>query len=114
MSWDSKVLWTEGLFLQPHHFQQADRHAEALVAGLASRIVPYAWGVSSLEIDDEALKVGQFAIKSAAGPDPGRHRVPGAAGRHPPAGAGGARTRSRTASSTSPSRSAARARPRST
>ena len=28
MSWDSKVLWTEGLFLQPHHFQQADRYAE--------------------------------------------------------------------------------------
>ncbi len=49
MSWDSKVLWTEGLFLQPHHFQQADRYTEALVAGLARRIVPYAWGVSALE-----------------------------------------------------------------
>jgi type VI secretion system protein ImpJ len=35
VSWDSKVLWTEGLFLQPHHFQQADRYTEALVAGLA-------------------------------------------------------------------------------
>ena len=31
MSWDSKVLWTEGLFLQPHHFQQAARYTEALV-----------------------------------------------------------------------------------
>jgi type VI secretion system protein ImpJ len=67
MSWDSKVLWTEGLFLQPHHFQQADRYGEALVAGLARRVTPYAWGVSALEIDDEVLKVGQFALKSCAG-----------------------------------------------
>ena len=35
MSWDSKVLWTEGLVLQPPHFQQADRYTEALVTGLA-------------------------------------------------------------------------------
>ena len=67
MSWDSKVLWTEGLFLQPHHFQQADRYTEALVAGLAHRLTPYAWGVSEIEIDDEALKIGKFALKSCAG-----------------------------------------------
>ncbi|WP_109465057.1 type VI secretion system baseplate subunit TssK [Albibacillus kandeliae] len=67
MSWDSKVLWTEGLFLQPHHFQQADRYTEALVAGLARRIRPYGWGVTAMEIDDEVLKVGQFALKSVSG-----------------------------------------------
>ena len=67
MSWDSKVLWTEGLFLQPHHFQQADRYTEALVAGLARRVTPYAWGLSSLTIDEEALKIGQVAIKTATG-----------------------------------------------
>jgi len=67
VSWDSKVLWTEGLFLQPHHFQQADRYTEALVAGLAHRLTPYAWGVSQLEIDDEALKIGKVALKSCAG-----------------------------------------------
>ena len=67
MSWDSKVLWTEGLFLQPHHFQQSDRYAEGLVAGLAHRLTPYAWGLSQLEIDDEALRVGKFALKSCAG-----------------------------------------------
>ena len=54
MSWDNKVLWTEGLFLQPHHFQQADRYTEALVGGLARRVTPYAWGFSALEIDEEA------------------------------------------------------------
>ncbi len=86
MSWDSKVLWTEGLFLQPHHFQQADRYTEALVTGLARRIRPYGWGVSALDIDDEVLKVGQFALKSCAGltQDGTVFRVP-MADDHPPA-----------------------------
>lgn len=86
MSWDSKVLWTEGLFLQPHHFQQADRYTEALVGGLARRLRPYAWGFSTLEIDHEALKIGQFALKSCAGltQDGTVFRVP-MADDHPPA-----------------------------
>ncbi|MFV0492497.1 MAG: type VI secretion system baseplate subunit TssK [Pseudorhodobacter sp.] len=86
MSWDSKVLWTEGLFLQPHHFQQADRYAEGLVGGLARRVAPYRWGVNELEIDEETLKLGQFAIKSCAGltPDGAVFRVPEAVD-HPPA-----------------------------
>jgi type VI secretion system protein ImpJ len=86
MSWDSKVLWSEGLFLQPHHFQQSDRYTESLVSGLARRVSPYCWGVSSLEIDEDALKVGQFAIKSCSGltQDGATFRVP-AAEDHPPA-----------------------------
>lgn len=86
MSWDSKVLWTEGLFLQPHHFQQSDRYTEALVTGLARRLRPYAWGFSTLEIDHEVLKVGQFALKSCSGltQDGAVFRVP-MADDHPPA-----------------------------
>lgn len=86
MSWESKVLWTEGLFLQPQHFQQADRYAEALVGGLAQRLTTYAWGVSQLEIDREVLKVGQFALKTVSGltQDGTVFRVPDAE-THPPA-----------------------------
>lgn len=86
MSWDSKVLWTEGLFLQPHHLQQQDRYAEGLISGLARRIRPYAWGVTALEIDHEALKIGQFAVKSCEGltHDGTVFRVP-MADAHPPA-----------------------------
>lgn len=86
MSWDSKVLWTEGLFLQPHHFQQSDRYTEALVTGLARRILPYAWGVSTLEIDEAALKTGQFALRSVSGltQDGTVFRVP-SVDDHPPA-----------------------------
>lgn len=86
MSWDSKVLWSEGLFLQPHHFQQADRHTAALIGGLARRMRPYAWGVNTLEIDDEVLKVGQFALKTVSGltQDGTVFRVP-MSDDHPPA-----------------------------
>jgi type VI secretion system protein ImpJ len=85
LSWDSKVLWSEGLFLQPHHFQQSDRYAEALVSGLARRISPYVWGLSTLEIDDELLKIGKFAIRACSGitPDGAVFRVPQAED-HPP------------------------------
>ena len=31
MSWYSKVVWSEGMFLRPQHFQQQDRYLEALV-----------------------------------------------------------------------------------
>ncbi|WP_425093575.1 type VI secretion system baseplate subunit TssK [Tropicimonas sp. S265A] len=86
MSWDSKVVWSEGLFIQPHHFQQSDRYHEALVGGLARRASPYLWGVSQLEIDNEMLKLGKFALRSAAGltPDGALFRVP-LAEPHPPA-----------------------------
>lgn len=86
MSWDSKVLWNEGLFLQPHHFQQSDRYTESLITGLARRLTPYGWGVNALEIDEEVLKFGQFAIKSCSGltPDGTVFRIPSSED-HPPA-----------------------------
>ena len=28
MTWHNKVVWTEGMFLQPQHFQQHDRYTE--------------------------------------------------------------------------------------
>ena len=86
MAWDSKVVWSEGLFIQPHHFQQSDRYHEALVTGIAKRALPYLWGVSQLEIDTEALKLGKFAIRSATGltPDGAVFRVPEVE-THPPA-----------------------------
>ncbi len=86
MTWDAKVLWNEGLFLQPHHFQQADRHTEALIAGLAGRLTPYGWGLSEVRIDRDVLKIGQFALTSASGltPDGTVFRVPDSDD-HPPA-----------------------------
>lgn len=78
MSFESKVVWQEGLFLQPHHFQQQDRYLEALVSGLAQSVAPYVWGVRSLVLDTELLKLGKIALKSCEGitPDGINFRIP--------------------------------------
>lgn len=78
MSWESKVIWSEGLFLQPQHFQQSDRYTESLISGIARGVMPYVWGVRELTLDDELLRLGQFAIKSIDGitPDGATFRVP--------------------------------------
>ncbi|EGV31166.1 type VI secretion protein, VC_A0114 family [Thiorhodococcus drewsii AZ1] len=67
MTWDNRVLWTEGMFLQPQHFQQHDRYLERLVALKSGLGVPYAWGLRRLRIDEEMLAFGKFALVEVAG-----------------------------------------------
>lgn len=56
------VQWHEGLLLQPHHFQQAWLRQEALTAYHLSRLVPYHYGVTRLEIDRGVLGAGRLRI----------------------------------------------------
>lgn len=67
MSWDNRVLWSEGLFLQPQHFQQHDRFLERLVGAKSGLGVPYPWGLSRLRIDQEPLAFGKLALSEVAG-----------------------------------------------
>ena len=67
MSWVSKVVWKEGLFLQPHHLQQADRYAEHLVASRTRHATPYPWGFSRLEIDRDLAEQNLFGLRQVAG-----------------------------------------------
>ncbi len=62
MSRTRRVVWSEGMLLSPHHFQQADRHALGELAYRASIGTAHAWGVSRLEIDADALKNGRFTL----------------------------------------------------
>jgi len=62
MQTPSKVLWGEGLFLRPQHFQQQDRYHEARLAETASALHPYCWGVRRLEIDPDALKADVLRV----------------------------------------------------
>ncbi|MDY7579034.1 type VI secretion system baseplate subunit TssK [Herbaspirillum sp. RTI4] len=52
----SKILWGEGLFLRPQHFQQQDQYHEKRLHEMSVALHPYVWGVLSMEIDEEALK----------------------------------------------------------
>lgn len=67
MSWFSRVVWSEGLFLQPQHFQQQDRHAAWWVESRVAPLVGNHWGFSHLVIDEAALVAGKFAILEARG-----------------------------------------------
>ncbi len=86
MSWDNKVVWSEGMFLQPQHFQQQDRYFERLVRERVAALRPYGWGITELRINHELLGVGKFAVSQCRGifedgtpfniPDDVEHPVP--------------------------------------
>jgi len=62
----SKVLWGEGLFLRPHHFQQQDRYHEHRLHASLRAVHPFAWGVQHLTIDVDALATGKLRILAMA------------------------------------------------
>ena len=67
MSWKSKVVWSEGLFLQQQHFQQHDRYIEHLIEARAGPIAPYRWGHVQFRLDEGALKLGKIALTAGRG-----------------------------------------------
>jgi type VI secretion system protein ImpJ len=79
MSWDNKVVWGEGLFLQPQHLQQQERYFDRLIRTSGSALRPFPWGLSSLELDTDKLTLGKFALRAAAGilPDGTPFSLPG-------------------------------------
>jgi len=79
MTWHNKVMWTEGMFLQPQHFQQQDRYVGRQLEGRLSSAVPWPWGFVALQVDDAALLQGRIAVNSARGvlPDGMAFSVPG-------------------------------------
>lgn len=67
MSNFSKVAWKEGLFLQPHHLQQADRYLEHQLRERTATITPYPWGVSELRFDRDLAQQGKIGLRAVAG-----------------------------------------------
>jgi type VI secretion system protein ImpJ len=67
MSWRNRVIWSEGLFLRPQHFQQNVRYLEQYVEGRSRGLRPGAWGCDSLTVDQDMLRIGKVAISSARG-----------------------------------------------
>ncbi|GGC29161.1 type VI secretion protein [Siccirubricoccus deserti] len=79
MGWENKVVWTEGLFLQPQHLQQQDRYVERLVRASTAGLRPFAWGLTALDIDRDLLTLGKFATRAMSGilPDGTPFSAPG-------------------------------------
>ncbi|HEX5373944.1 MAG TPA: type VI secretion system baseplate subunit TssK [Aquabacterium sp.] len=79
MTWTNKVIWTEGMFLQPQHFQQHDRYLEQQLRDRLQSAWPYGWGFGALTLDEAALNLGKLAVASAQGmlPDGTAFSLPG-------------------------------------
>ena len=78
MSSNNRVIWSEGLFLQPQHFQQQDRYFERYVETRCQALIPNSWGFTELEFERDFLSIGKFGLRSAAGvfPDGTPFRMP--------------------------------------
>ena len=59
----AKLLWGEGLFLRPQHFQRQDLYHEGRLAEMSRVLHPYSWGITSLRIDRDALTTGTLRIE---------------------------------------------------
>jgi type VI secretion system protein ImpJ len=62
-----KVVWSEGMFLRPHHFQQSESYLQSTLRdwGFAQRA--WLWGFIDLEFDEAMLRQGKIALNSASG-----------------------------------------------
>ena len=72
MSRARNVVWSEGLFLTPHVFQQADRYRDNLLQFRLNALSPFFWGLADLEIERDSLKNGSFGIVRCNGVMPDR------------------------------------------
>jgi type VI secretion system protein ImpJ len=67
MTENNRVVWSEGLFLRPQHFQQQERFLETYVEGRTSVLRPQSWGFVELEIERELLSIGKLGLRRARG-----------------------------------------------
>jgi type VI secretion system protein ImpJ len=67
MPWRNKVIWSQGLFLRPHHLQQHDRYFEHLLDSRCASLQTHGWGITELEIDKNQLSLGNFSITACKG-----------------------------------------------
>ena len=67
MSSNNKVVWSEGLFLRPQHFQQHDRYLERYIEGRSANLRSCSWGFTELQIERDLLAIGKLGLKRARG-----------------------------------------------
>ncbi|MCK4894652.1 MAG: type VI secretion system baseplate subunit TssK [Calditrichia bacterium] len=67
MTINKKIVWYEGMTLDPHHFQQWDRFYEFQLNNWFHAFLPFGWGLSEISIEKEALLNGQFQVSKLVG-----------------------------------------------
>ena len=78
MSAHNRVIWSEGLFLQPQHFQQQERYLERYVETRCQPLIAHSWGFTEIEFERDLLSIGKLGLRRAAGvfPDGTPFRMP--------------------------------------
>jgi type VI secretion system protein ImpJ len=78
MSARNRVVWNEGLFIKPQHFQQQQRNIEYLLEERMTTISGYLYGLTEMALNPEYLSFGRIALQSASGvmPDGTVFRIP--------------------------------------
>jgi type VI secretion system protein ImpJ len=78
MSEYSKVLWSEGLFLRPQHFQQQERFFGRMLETRCVSLRAHSWGFNELQLEPDLLAIGKLGLRHAAGvfPDGTPFRMP--------------------------------------
>jgi type VI secretion system protein ImpJ len=67
MKYLSRVVWSEGMYLGPHHFQAQSRYFEDSLAFATSSLWFEPWGLLDAQLDAEALKNGTVSLLHARG-----------------------------------------------
>lgn len=62
-----RVAWSQGMFLLPQHFQQAERAAEAYATAQVAALTRLNWGFRRCEVDAAALRQGQLRLLACSG-----------------------------------------------
>ncbi|MEI2455154.1 MULTISPECIES: type VI secretion system baseplate subunit TssK [Lysobacter] len=80
----SKVVWSEGMYLRPQHFQQQERYLESYVQQRCLGQQACFWGYCDYDIDRDALSLGKIVLASARGVMPDGTPFQFAGGREAP------------------------------
>jgi type VI secretion system protein ImpJ len=67
MADSNRVVWSQGMFVFPQHYQQQDRCLENLINSRCLGLRPYDWGFYTLAIDHNLLKIGKVGLKECRG-----------------------------------------------
>ena len=70
MSQRKKIIWHEGMNLDPHHFQQWDRYHKSTLDFRLRSITNYDWGLLEIAIDKDSLVNGQCSLLRCKGVTP--------------------------------------------
>lgn len=67
MKFLSRVVWSEGMYLGPHHFQTQSRYFEDSIAFLVASLWHEPWGFLHFELDQKAIRNGSAVVLHASG-----------------------------------------------